>query len=402
MCPEDTAVIFLDLGIVRDRLARIKNAFPDGSQHAVAIKTNPLMSILTFLAAEGLSLEAASFVEVKMALRALDGEGLRVVYDSPAKTQQEIDMLASQGQGMHINLNKLSELLLYENYQDIFSLGLRINPVIDSDAFGYLSVSNIDSKFGEYIGNKSSIIDAFYRYPALIGLHVHIGSSFLNFDASLRAIRSVLDLAQEINDKLGQKKVSIIDIGGGFPVNYKDEDDTFEITAYAQALEYECKELWSGQYKVITEFGRYVHANAGWAVSRIHSVFSNGKNNTMVLHLGADMFLRACYNPGDWFHHMHIMTKDGILRNDESVLWNIGGPLCFGGDYIDMERQLPKCQPEDLIIISDVGANTFSLWSKHCSRQFPKVIAYDSDALHDELRVIKERESVERAIEFWS
>ncbi len=49
---EDTAVLFVDLTVIQDRLERLKDAFPKGSLHAVAVKANPLAAVLAFLASQ--------------------------------------------------------------------------------------------------------------------------------------------------------------------------------------------------------------------------------------------------------------------------------------------------------------------------------------------------------------
>jgi len=53
------------------------------------------------------------------------------------------------------------------------------------------------------------------------------------------------------------------------------------------------------------------------------------------------------------------------------------GPLCFAGDIIAPGVRLPfvVCQG-DYVVLKDAGANTLSLWSRHCSRQAPVAYGY--------------------------
>jgi len=76
---------------------------------------------------------------------------------------------------------------------------------------------------------------------------------------------------------------------------------------------------------------------------------------------------------------------------------DVGGPLCFGGDYIAKNIQLPKATAGEWLIIQDTGANSFALWSRHCSRAFPKIIGEDS-----ELAILRDRDSFEDILNFWS
>ena len=226
-------------------------------------------------------------------------------------------------------------------------------------------------------------------------LHFHIGSQHQDFSPVVRACELILDLADEINAKI-PGKIRCMDIGGGFPVNY--DGVPFLIEGYAARLIKECPRLFNGQYQIITEFGRYVHANAAFVASRIEYVKQNPIGKTVIIHVGADMFLRECYNPGSWFHKMSTLGADFAIKKGSSSATDVAGPLCFGGDYIQRSVLLPDVSPDDWLAIHDVGANSFSLWSRHCSRPFPKVIAIDAGIVS----VKKDRESLESVVSFWN
>jgi diaminopimelate decarboxylase len=78
----------------------------------------------------------------------------------------------------------------------------------------------------------------------------------------------------------------------------------------------------------------------------------------------------------------------------------IAGPLCFSGDVIARDRQLPVIEENDFIMIHDTGAYTFSMWSRYNSRQMPKVIGYSDNGAHFE--ILKERERLQDVANFWS
>ena len=127
----DTSVIFIDMDITEDRVSRLKAAFPKSTLHAVAIKSNPLASVLKFLVQLDTGLEAASLSEVRMAVDA--GASLdRIVFDSPAKTRQEIEYLRKNYPGVRINADSLDELKRYPTRDSKLRLGLRVNPNVNS------------------------------------------------------------------------------------------------------------------------------------------------------------------------------------------------------------------------------------------------------------------------------
>ena len=117
-------------------------------------------------------------------------------------------------------------------------------------------------------------------------------------------------------------------------------------------------------------------------------------------HAGADLFLRECYHPADWYHEISVVDKTGQLKTG-TVRNNyiIAGPLCFAGDIIAKDVTLPEVNEDDYILIHDAGAYTLSMWSRYNSRQVPKVIGYSATSSFE---ILKERESKEAVLKFWS
>ncbi len=80
---------------------------------------------------------------------------------------------------------------------------------------------------------------------------------------------------------------------------------------------------------------------------------------------------------------------------------DIGGGLSVSY-YLDelAITRLPHIETGDYIFIHDSGAKTLSLWSRHNSRQVPKVIGYYDNGTRFE--ILKERENADKLWEFWS
>ena len=57
------------------------------------------------------------------------------------------------------------------------------------------------------------------------------------------------------------------------------------------------------------------------------------------------------------------------------------------------------CEEGDFILIHDTGGYTLSLWSRHTSRQIPKVLGYQNDG--EQFKILKKRESLEDVYNFW-
>ena len=76
--------------------------------------------------------------------------------------------------GIRLNVNSLEELKRIPKNPS-FTVGIRINPMIETGAPDIYHVSSDESKFGVPIIEKKQIIDAIIRFP-VTQLHIHAGS----------------------------------------------------------------------------------------------------------------------------------------------------------------------------------------------------------------------------------
>ena len=149
-----------------------------------------------------------------------------------------------------------------------------------------------------------------------------------------------------------------------------------------------------------------LHAHAGWVATKIEYVKKTPSNKQIAIaHVGADMFLRECYNPDDWHHNHFVLNPDFSCKAksentaaNKKVRTDFVGPLCFGGDFFIRDSKLSEVAADNWLVIQDIGANSFALWSRHCSRPFPKVILIRQQAFS----IAKPRESYESIAQFWN
>jgi diaminopimelate decarboxylase len=217
----------------------------------------------------------------------------------------------------------------------------------------------------------------------------------------LNGIGVLYNFVNEINKKrsaTGWPPISIFDIGGGLPISYQSARVPVSMEKYAKSIEKQYPLLFTSHFSLLTEFGRWVHVNAGWTVSRVEYVKRDPGINTAMIHAGADLFLRECLNPKSWSHEYSVFDKNGNLKSGNDVYpYNLAGPLCFSGDILARNVSLPVVEEGDYLVIHDTGGYTFSMWSRYNSRQTPRIIGYRGDGFE----ILKERESFEEMEEFW-
>jgi len=398
------AAIFFDLSKYQQKLSELSEAFPAPTLNAMAVKTNPLIKMLKVAAKMGFGAECASFSELIIAKKA----GFRpesIVFDSPVKTEDEIRYALNEK--IYINADNIQELELIcrlikngQPYRKGF-IGLRINPELPlneyNKSFSEEEKRNItgmsSSKFGVLIEQAHQLLTQNREFSeVLTGLHVHIGSQKSPIKMLINGIKKVVKLAEYLNLHYNYQ-IRTFDIGGGLPVRYTDADGAISFKAFADLLYSEVPML--RNYKVITEFGRSVFANSGWAASKVEytkTVRDEQDNEIKIAltHIGRNMFTR--------YHEIILLNPDGSTKKGHFIDQTIGGPLCFSGDLIGKNRSLPLIEPNDIIIIKDVGAYTFSEWSFNANRRFPPIFGYDEDL---NISVLHKGQSTEEVASFW-
>ena len=168
-----------------------------------------------------------------------------------------------------------------------------------------------------------------------------------------------MDFVKDLESSI-DRKLECVDIGGGLSTTYKDseEPDGFAyqrylytnstppvphikrtswnnfFKRYRSLLEDKVPELFSGKYRVITEFGRSLLLKAGKSLTRINYIkdwLPNFVKPICLTHLGTNQFVRAVYLPQVWGHRLSALDgKTGESKTGgETFTYDIAGPLCF-------------------------------------------------------------------------
>lgn len=395
---KDTAVIVYDLDRLEANFTGLAAAFPAAARHCFAVKACTLPPVLACLAGLGAGAEAASWPEVHLALAA-GFPAPRIVFDSPAKTVEELRLALELG--LFLNADNLAELKRIAELASALGVspraGLRINPQVGLGRIKATSVAGRYSKFGVPISQEAAVRRAFARYPWLVGLHVHVGSQGCPLELLVAGVGAVFDLAGRIEAELGTGRLAVFDLGGGLPAAYRDSDEPPTPAGYAAALAGRCPGLFDGRLTLVTEFGRMLVSSCAVAASRVEYVKRQPGHHTAVIHVGADLLVRECYNPKSWSHRTRLLDARGQEKTGRTGIWHLAGPLCFSGDFPVRQARIAAVEPGDIVVIEDVGAYALSMWSRYNSRQMPRVLGRRRGAW----TVLREREEPRDLVRFW-
>ncbi|MCX4865727.1 diaminopimelate decarboxylase [Streptomyces sp. NBC_00257] len=404
--PHSPVVGLLDVDGVLAAVDALNEAFagPAPVQHTFAAKACGLVPVLRLLADAGMGCEVASPGELEQALAA----GFpydRLVFDSPAKTVAELEFALAHG--IAINLDNFQELArvdrLLAGREAAGPIGIRVNPQVGAGAIGAMSTATATSKFGVALrdpGAVDAVTEAFERHPWLNRLHAHVGSQGCPLPLIAEGIRAAYELAERINDRLGHARITGIDIGGGLPVNFTDEDDRPTYADYVAALREAVPGLFDGRYTLVTEFGRSLLAKSGTIGTVVEYTKSAGGRRIAVTHAGAQVATRTVFMPGSWPLRVGVFDATGRPKQGPAQVVDIAGPCCFAGDLTATGVWLPAVEPGDVVALHDTGAYYFSSHFSYNSLPRPAVYGYRTDTDgRVRFALVREAQSVREVVE---
>ncbi|MFF8596281.1 diaminopimelate decarboxylase [Streptomyces sp. NPDC015220] len=363
--PDRPVAGFVDVQGVRDSVAALHAAFahvPD-VLHTFAVKACSLVPVLRLLRETGMGCEVAGPGELRLALDA----GLapeRIVLDAPAKTRTEIREALALGVALNAdNLDELDRIGAVRPPGSASVVGLRVNPQVGGGSIGAMSTATRHSKFGVALrdpGARERVVDAFARRPWLTRLHAHVGSQGCPLPLIAEGLAAAYRLAEEINERVGHRQVTSLDLGGGLPVNFADDTVAPTYADYVAAVEAVEPGLLDGRYRLVTEFGRSLLAKNGFVAAVVEYVKDAGGRRVALTHAGAQIATRTVFMPDAWPLRVSAHRPDGSPKRTPVVRQDVAGPCCFAGDVVAHDRELPELAEGDIVVLRDTGAYYFS------------------------------------------
>jgi diaminopimelate decarboxylase len=261
-------------------------------------------------------------------------------------------------------------------------VALRLNPGVAPEAHRHIQTGGARNKFGLPLPEALALVGrtaAEYSAIDLRGVHIHIGSQVPDPAATLAALEVALEFAAQVDG------IDMLDLGGGFPVAYRDDDHLASIEAFAAPIVERLLPL-ADHLRFHLEPGRYLVAEAGALLATVQSVKDVAGRRTLVIDAGMQTLLRpALY---DAYHRVVPLAQ---MAAAETVATDVVGPICESADVLARERVLPALQPGDRLALLDVGAYGFSMASQYNSQPRPAEVIVDGG----QARLARRRETYE-------
>ncbi len=353
-----------------------------------SVKSNANGALLRVLRELGSGFDVVSAGEAYRALRA-GADPAAIVFAGVGKTESELIYALENNLGW-INVESVQELEVLNRLADERHakphVALRINPQVEADTHQHLATGGQRSKFGIDLDDARSILRQAGQYLNLdiAGLHVHIGSQLANTTGTVAALQRVLELAM-------LHPIRNLDIGGGFPVAYRPDEDLPDLASFAEAVQLALDEhtrqkavgAKDERVEIAIEPGRSIIADAGVLVTTVQYTKVREGQRIVVCDASMTELIRpALYNA---YHHI-VPVKDG---QPSSMPADIVGPVCETGDTLGTDRELAEVQRGDRLLIMNAGAYGMSMASNYNSRLRPAEVLVEGK-YH---RLIRRRET---------
>jgi diaminopimelate decarboxylase len=397
---------------IRAAYRRLEAAFaPLGARFHYAVKASPNLHLCRLLRELGAGMDVVSGGEMERAW--LAGTPMRdIVFAGVGKSDEEIraalDGLfspvraaaarfaapdpAGRGPVGLFNVESQSEL------ESIARLGeelgvraracVRVNPNVDPHTHEYTTTGKEENKFGIDADRIVELFDAHAGDPGLelVGLHVHIGSPVPKVEPYLEAVGVLLTLIDDLEAR--GHRVSVLDLGGGWPVPYRDEDGTPPLEEYAGRLAPLLLPRARAGLRVCLEPGRSLLANSGILLTRVERLKRGRAKTFVICDAGMHTLIRpALYRafhfiwPVAWRGKAPRRAEDPSVGGEVVEPCDVVGPICETGDFLARARLLPPVEQGDLLAVFSAGAYGMSMASNYNDHGRPAEVLVDGDRL---------------------
>ena len=360
---------------------RIAAAFaPLNAKIHYAVKANGNLAVLRLLDDLGASFDVVSGGELFRVLKA-SGDAARVVFAGAGKTDAELAYALDSRVGQ-VNAESADELRALNDLAGARGMtqrvALRLNPGVDPHTHRHISTGHAGSKFGVEMEEAESLLADVTRFPRLdiVGLHIHIGSQIPDGGPLVAALDRVLPLAQRF------KTIRALDIGGGFPVEYRKGEPATPPEEFARAVQDRLRGL-GKPLEISIEPGRIIVADAGALIAQVQATKHSYGRRIITTDAGmTDLIRPALY---DAYHEIVPVIQSKSLEE----LTDVAGPVCESSDFLGHERALPAMKRGDFVAAMTVGAYGVTMASNYNARpRAPEVLVEGAT-----FRIVRRRET---------
>ena len=345
---------------IRDNAIALKEAFSwnPGFKEYFAVKATPNPYIINILKEVGCGCDCSSYTELMLS-EAMGVTGENIMFSSNETPAEEYEY--AHKLGAIINLDDITHIDFVEKIVGKLpkTMSCRYNPG------GVFQISNSimdnpgDAKYGM---TTEQMFEAYtiMREKGVenFGIHSFLASNTVTNEYYPSLAKQLFELAVELKEKTGAH-ITFINLSGGVGVPYKPGQPANDIYAIGEGVRKAYEEVLvpagMGDVAIFTELGRFMLAPYGHLVTTaIH------EKHTHKEYIGCDACAVNLMRPAMYgaYHHITVMGKEDQPLDH---VYDVVGSLCENNDKFAVDRNLPKIDKGDLLVIHDTGAHGFAM-----------------------------------------
>lgn len=335
-------LLILDKATVRFQYKELARSLPNVTLH-YALKPLPNKDVVASLIEEGASFDLASRGEIDL-VRSLNINPMKCIHTHPIKKDQEIKYSLEYGCNTFV-VDNAQEAKKFIPYKNEVKLLIRVSfpnpetPVDLSKKFGVLPKDCLELlKLTKSLGLN------------IHGLSFHVGSQVPNANRHVEAINECAGIIKAAKEN--GIELNVLDIGGGFPVDYEKAEAT-NIFEFCAPIREALKQI-PADIKVIAEPGRFLSAPAMINICTVVGKAERFEKPWYYLDDGV-----YCSYSGQIFDHV-IYPKFTPYVDGPKLESVLAGPTCDSIDIIAENIELPELDLGDIVVGKMMGAYTIS------------------------------------------
>ncbi len=352
-----TPLLLMDKEKIKEKVSIIGKNIRN-SKVFYAVKANPDVEIIKLIDKLDLGFEIASEGELEI-LSSIGVDPKKIISSNPVKSLNFLKVVRSYG------VNYFS----YDSVEEVNKLA-KLAP--HCNVYVRLSVPNegsewpLSKKFGVELDEAVTLL-SYARDKGLnpVGITFHVGSQCTN----IYSWNTALDKAKALWDLVEKKKIKldILNIGGGYPINYTK--NVVKVEAIEKNVNNLIYEKFPKNITIFIEPGRAVVGDAGIFVTSVIGKARRADENWLYIDIG--VFNGLMESVGG-IKYSYLVESSRPVKQKKK--WNIAGPSCDSFDIIDKGLTLPEPDVGNLVLILSSGAYTTSYASEFNGFPIPKTI----------------------------
>ncbi len=363
---------------IRENAKALKEAFSwnKGYKEFFAVKATPNPFLINILHEYGCGTDCSSYTELMLS----DAMGLKgddIMFSSNDTPAEEFVYAAKLG--ATINLDDFTHIDFLEKTIGYIpeTISCRYNPG------GYFEIANSimdnpgDAKYGF---TKEQLFEGFKvlkeKGAKNFGIHAFLASNTVTNDYYPELARQLFELAVKLEKETGAD-IKFINLSGGIGIPYRPDQEPNDIKVIGEGVHKAFDEILvpagMGDVAIYTELGRFMMGPYGHLVTKVLHEKHTHKEYIGVDACAANLMRPAMYGA---YHHITVLGKENAPLDHT---YDVTGSLCENNDKFAIDRQLPKIDIGDYIVIHDTGAHGFAMGYNYNGRLWSSELLLKED-----------------------